>query len=31
MTIFEVAVAAASGQQRSDAARLDGGQSFHFE
>jgi hypothetical protein len=31
MTIFDVAVATASGQQRRDAARLDGGQSFHFE
>jgi hypothetical protein len=30
MMIFNVAVAAASGQQRCDAARLDGGQSFNF-
>jgi hypothetical protein len=29
--IFDVAVAAASGQQRRDAAQLDGGQSFQFE
>jgi hypothetical protein len=31
MAIFDVAVAAASGQQRRDAAQLDGGQSFHLE
>jgi hypothetical protein len=29
--IFDITVAAASGQQRRDSARLDGGQSFHFE
>jgi hypothetical protein len=29
--IFDIAVAAASGQQRRDAARLDGGQSFQFK
>jgi hypothetical protein len=31
MMIFDVAVAAASGQQRRNAAGLDGGQSFQFE
>jgi hypothetical protein len=31
MTIFDVAVAAASGQQRRNAVQLDGGQLFHFE
>jgi hypothetical protein len=29
--IFDIAVAAASGQQRRDAARLDGGQLFQFK
>jgi hypothetical protein len=29
--IFDVAVAAASGQQHRDAAQMDGGQLFQFE